>query len=117
MSQPFNWDFMFDPPDLREHTDYGCSSCSEPDEDGRVELGCSNCHDFDIDMAISEECDLCVGLLEGWIAAGEWCAAKPKEHGGNYMDGETINGRFVYKKPATCLECVAEKGGVHANDA
>jgi cytochrome c551/c552 len=60
-SPPSSW---YDPPDVREHTDYGCAACCQPDEDGNIEPGCSSCHDFDQGMV--GECDLCTMLAEEW---------------------------------------------------
>lgn len=94
------YDRWQNPPDVREHTDYGCSNCLNPDEDGHCDPGCDNCHEFDIEMALSKECSLCVTLFENQVAEGERCLKHPRR----------------YCEPGYCEGCEDEKqqGGQHA---
>lgn len=85
-----------EPPNLRDHTDYGCDSCCVPDENGNIDPGCKYCHEFDIDYALSNECQLCYEIMirkieEGWI-----CKIHPRAYcelgwcEGCHPDGPTI---------------------------
>jgi hypothetical protein len=106
MSGDFNWknfgeweDRMEALSDRREHEDVGCAVCLDPDEDGNVFPGCSNCHRFSVLLAVRNGCELCQNELEHRILKGDWCAKRPLEHGGTYMD-IGVKGR--------CLECEHE---------
>lgn len=92
-----------------------------PPEGHPGECNCDDCHEeHDIrELAGDVDFDCCTDALEDLVSVGEACAAKPKEHFDLYMDGKVVelkndegkilSRKFVFAKPAKCLECEAEK--------
>jgi hypothetical protein len=69
-----------EPPRLRDHTDYGCAICCEPDEDGFYLPGCDRCHEFDIERALTKECEMCEIMYENKVLEGWICVKHPRSY-------------------------------------